>query len=110
MSIGYFNHYIQIQESAERFSESGDFSNDWHDIRRCWAHIDIIFNKRYLDTERSVDHIISTKNYYEITVRKFKHINNRMRILWGEKRLNILKHFVCDKNKRFAKIIVIEDI
>lgn len=110
MSIRYLNKNIKIQEFVEVQDASGDFRKSWNDVRKCWAHIDILFNKGYLGTEQSVDKIISTKNYFEITIRSCKKINNKMRILYKDRKFNILKILDHSNQRNFIKIIAVEEL
>lgn len=69
----------------------------------------ILFNNEYLISERVIDGIISTKNYYIFTVRFLKNMQQGTRILWDAKKLRIIRQYEPDTCARVIKIIAVEE-
>lgn len=109
MSIGYLTQYITIQNYKDVVDSSGSAQREWQDIRKCWARINMIYDKDYLVNERFFDGIISTRNYYEVKVRAFSSDSLGGRILWDDKTLRIIKHFKPHLRGNFIIMIAIEE-
>lgn len=109
MSVGYFTQYITIQHYIDTGESSGDRQRSWQDIRSCWAHVKMLFNNEYLISERVIDGIISTKNYYVFTTRFLKNMQQVTRILWNDKKLRVIRQYEPETRARVIKIMAVEE-
>lgn len=109
VSVGYFTQYITIQHYIDTGESSGDRQRSWQDIRSCWAHVKMLFNNEYLISERVIDGIISTKNYYVFTTRFLKNMQQVTRILWNDKKLRVIRQYEPETRARVIKIMAVEE-
>ncbi len=107
MHYSEMNQLIAIEEIYEEVDEFGEVVVTWRDIGRYLAKIEILFDKRRVGHEIALDRRIVNINYFELTLRYIE-LPHKIRILWNQKILNVLKVFDANSNRRFTKIIVEE--
>ena len=107
MHYSEMNQLISIDEGCETIDECGEVVVIWKGIGKYLAKIEILFDKRRVGHEIALDRRIVNVNYFELTLR-YIDLPHKIRILWDQKLLNVLKVFDANSNRKFTKIIVEE--
>ena len=101
---------IMLQNFEEKSNKIGGFKKIWKDYCSYWAAVESLFNKRQLGNEIAFAKELVSSNFYQFTIWFDKKINTQMRVLWDERKFEIVKVIDCDRRKRYMNLLTQEII
>jgi SPP1 family predicted phage head-tail adaptor len=100
--------HIIIEEQGRKFDDSGGYKKQWVVKYKTWAKVESLFNKRQIGHELAIAKHIRSANYYEFTIRYKPDLDHKMRVIWNDKILNIVKVIDISVKKIFQTLIAEE--
>lgn len=104
------NNFILIEEPREIDDTIGGYKKIWQKKYQLWAKVESLFNKRQIGHDISVAKQRHSVDYYQFTIRYQSHLSRKMRIVWKEKVLTIIKIIDLPVQKNFCTLIAEEVI
>ncbi|MEQ9116284.1 MAG: phage head closure protein [Rickettsiales bacterium] len=101
---------ILLQNSKEEANRIGGFKKIWKNYCKCWAAVESLFNKRQLGNEVAFAKELVSMNFYQFTIWFNSKITAKMRVVWNERKFDIIKIIDSDSRKRYMHLLAQEVI
>ena len=101
MRSGRLNRRITIQELVVTKDEYNQDLESWTDFATIWAHIEPLRGREYWQAKQVVGEVTG-----RITIRYMAGIDEKMRIIYGDKTYQILAVINLDERSRTLQLLV----
>lgn len=103
MRSGNLRHRITIQQNTRTQNEIDEWIDGWSEFATVWAAIEPAIGKEYY-AAKQIDSRVDGK----IRIRYLEGLEPTMRIIWGERILNIISLMTVQERKREILIMYSE--
>ena len=101
MRSGRLNRRITIQELSISKNQYSEDIESWVDVATIWAHIEPLRGREYWQAKQVVGEVTG-----RITIRYLAGIDEKMRVIYGNKTYNILAVINLDERNRTLQLLV----
>ena len=103
MRSGKLKHRVTIQELSIARNDYGEDIESWVDLKTVWAYVEPLRGREYWQAKQVVGEITG-----RITIRYLEGLNEKMRVIYGEKTYNILAVINLQEKNRVMQFLVKE--
>ena len=103
MRSGKLKHRVTIQELSIARNDYGEDIESWVNVSIVWASIEPLRGREYWQAKQVVGEITG-----RITIRYLEGVDEKMRIIYGEKTYNILSVINPEEKNRILQLLVKE--
>jgi len=103
MRSGKLNRRVTIQQLLVTKDEYNADIESWVDLKTVWAYVEPLAGREYWQAKQVVGEITG-----RITIRYLAGVNEKMRIIYGEKTYNILSVINPEEKNRILQLLVKE--
>jgi SPP1 family predicted phage head-tail adaptor len=103
MRSGRLNRRVTIQRLEVTKDEFNADIESWVDVTTVWAHIEPLRGREYWQAKQVVGEVTG-----RITIRYRKSIDEKMRVVYGDKTYNILAVINVEEKNRTLQLLVKE--
>lgn len=103
--IGQMRERIKFQQESDVADGGGGFTSTWINYRTVWARVSPVKKDEELEADQ-----LQAEVLYKIMIRHRTDINEKMRIVWQNKNLNIRSITNPDERKRYTEVLAEEGV